>query len=624
MAFKLSRGSIKQILDSKNVTDPVIQIISMKNIQNNQDGLTRYKLSLCDGESIHTFGILATQKNEMVDSDELKVGSVLKLTEYASNVLSKDPLKMVVILLNFEILGEMEVQKPGAAAPATANAENVEPNKPAAPPAAKSFYNNKNQEDIKSASVPTKITSSNSSGGGSSAGEASKGTFNNYKIFGIGSLNPYQNKWSIKVRCTNKSNIRTYNNAKGGGRLFNVEFLDSSGEIRCTGFNEAVDKYYEMLEIDSVYYVSRCQLKAANKQYSNMKNDYEMTINNDTVIEQCHEVEDMPHLSVELVPIRDIQDKAANDFVDVIGVVRMTGECTTIVTKAGKELKKRELNLVDSSNYAVSMTLWGDQADKFDGEGSPVLLIKGAKVGDYQGRTIGAAMTSVIQLNPDIDEAHSLRGWYDQGIQDSDITELSGQSNGPGAGGSQASGGGAQYKTLDFLKDDKLIVSDKPEYLTSKVTILYARKENSMYQACAGENCNKKVVDQNDGTFRCEKCQKSYDTFNWRLILSLNIADHADSNWCTLFQEQAEHVLGMTAKEIGDLKSNDDTRYQNLFSDCVFKEYTMKLRAKMETYNDESRVKCSVVALEDVDYLANAKRLLANIKTAVKQNPELE
>jgi hypothetical protein len=98
MAFKLSRGSIKQILDSKNVTDPVIQIISMKNIQNNQDGLTRYKLSLCDGESIHTFGILATQKNEMVDSDELKVGSVLKLTEYASNVLSKDPLKMVVIL----------------------------------------------------------------------------------------------------------------------------------------------------------------------------------------------------------------------------------------------------------------------------------------------------------------------------------------------------------------------------------------------------------------------------------------------------------------------------------------------------------------------------------------------
>ena len=172
----------------------------------------------------------------------------------------------------------------------------------------------------------------------------------------------------------------------------------------------------------------------------------------------------------------------------------MTGECTTFITKAGKEMKKRELNLVDSSKYAVSMTLWGDKADKFDGEGSPVLLIKGAKVGDYQGRTIGATITSVIQLNPDIHEAHLLRGWFDQGIVGSDIIELSGQSNGPGADGSQASGGGALDKTLDCLKNDKVFVSDKAEYHTSKVSILYARKENSMYQACAGENCKKKVV----------------------------------------------------------------------------------------------------------------------------------
>jgi len=43
--------------------------------------------------SFVTVGILATQKNSLVESGELKVGSVIKLDEYASNVLSKDPPK---------------------------------------------------------------------------------------------------------------------------------------------------------------------------------------------------------------------------------------------------------------------------------------------------------------------------------------------------------------------------------------------------------------------------------------------------------------------------------------------------------------------------------------------------
>ncbi len=55
--------------------------------------MTRYKITLFDGEMQHTFGILATQKNYAVENDELKIGSIVKLTEYAANVLSKEPQK---------------------------------------------------------------------------------------------------------------------------------------------------------------------------------------------------------------------------------------------------------------------------------------------------------------------------------------------------------------------------------------------------------------------------------------------------------------------------------------------------------------------------------------------------
>ncbi len=55
--------------------------------------MTRYRITLFDGEIEHVFCILATQKNHVVDKGELKIGSVVKLTEYATNELSKDPKK---------------------------------------------------------------------------------------------------------------------------------------------------------------------------------------------------------------------------------------------------------------------------------------------------------------------------------------------------------------------------------------------------------------------------------------------------------------------------------------------------------------------------------------------------
>lgn len=39
-------------------------------------------------------------------------------------------------------------------------------------------------------------------------------------------LNPYQGDWTIKVRVTDKGNLRTYKNAQGEGCVFNVVLTD--------------------------------------------------------------------------------------------------------------------------------------------------------------------------------------------------------------------------------------------------------------------------------------------------------------------------------------------------------------------------------------------------------------
>jgi replication factor A1 len=48
--------------------------------------------------------------------------------------------------------------------------------------------------------------------------------------------------------------------------------------------------------------------------------------------------------------------------IDTLGVVKSVGDVTTIVTKAtNRELKKRDIQLVDNSNSAITCTLWGKQ-----------------------------------------------------------------------------------------------------------------------------------------------------------------------------------------------------------------------------------------------------------------------
>ena len=45
----------------------------------------------------------------------------------------------------------------------------------------------------------------------------------------IDSLNPYQNRWTIKARITSKGDMKSWNNARGSGTLFKIELLDERG-----------------------------------------------------------------------------------------------------------------------------------------------------------------------------------------------------------------------------------------------------------------------------------------------------------------------------------------------------------------------------------------------------------
>lgn len=62
-----------------------------------------------------------------------------------------------------------------------------------------------------------------------------------------------------------------------------------------------------------MYYFSKGTLKIANKQFSTLKNDYEMTLNGESSIIPCDDSHDVPMLQCDFVPIADLdaRDKDA-------------------------------------------------------------------------------------------------------------------------------------------------------------------------------------------------------------------------------------------------------------------------------------------------------------------------
>ncbi|XP_038992294.1 replication protein A 70 kDa DNA-binding subunit B-like [Hibiscus syriacus] len=164
------------------------------------------------------------------------------------------------------------------------------------------------------------------------------------------SLNPYQGNWTIKVRLTSKGNMRTYKNARGEGCVFNVELTDEDGtQIQATMFNEAARKFYEKFQPGKVYYISKGTLKVANKQFKTAKNDYEKTLNENSVVEEASDEETfIPEAKLNFVPIDQLgPDVNGWELVDIIGVVQSVTPVSNIKRKIENEnIPKREIWLL--------------------------------------------------------------------------------------------------------------------------------------------------------------------------------------------------------------------------------------------------------------------------------------
>ncbi|WAQ91494.1 hypothetical protein PtA15_14A378 [Puccinia triticina] len=612
MAVQLTQDAIKRMFEDQNleIENLTVQVISIKSVgaANMAAAPQRWRIIISDGQMFIT-AMLATQLNHFVQNNQIKKHSILRVPSYTVNVIGS---RHVVVLLGVEVVQSDYPERIGNPVTCDGEANAAKENsasKPAPAPASRAppKADPKPEADVKPkpstykpnapASKPTKP------GGARRAGSH----------IPIAGLSPFANNWKIKARVSQKSEIKRWSNARGDGKLFSVTFLDESGQVRATGFNDAVDNLYDSLQEGKVYLVSRGKINIAKKQYNNTGHDYEIVFENATEVEECQDSADTPKIVLQkLTKLGDLNDVEKDSMVDVVAVVKEVGEIAEIIGKVSqKTMIKRDITLVDQSAYSVRMTLWGKTAETFEAPTESIVAFQGVKVGDFGGRNLSMLSSSAMLVNPDIPEAFELKGWYDNEGVNATIQSFSSTAGGIGREITEDS-----LKTIAEIKEAPLGMAERGDFFNFRATIMYIKNETISYPACPTERCNKKLLRDGDDEWRCEKCDKLFPAPDHRYLIQMTAQDHTGTIWLSGFNEVGQVVLPLTANELVAIKESDEAQYQRTVAEATAKTYTMVCRAKEETYNDVSRTKYSVIRLAPVDWAAAGLQLVDSLLKA--------
>jgi len=414
-------------------------------------------------------------------------------------------------------------------------------------------------------------------------------------IYPIEAISPYANKWTIKARVTVKTPIKTWKKANNNeGKLFSVNFLDESSEIRATAFNDAVDMFYDVLQEGEVYYISHSAstsvVKPAKKQFSNLSHDYEITLENSIKIEKAEDQSSVPNVRFNFCNLGELRDVEKDSTVDVIGVLKQVDEVQSITSKTtNKPYEKRELVIVDDSEYQVRVTIWGQTAQSFDAMPESVVAFKGVKVSDFGGKSLSLLSSGTMAINPDIGDAHRLKGWYDSQGRTAD--HFNTHSNLASVG--NATGRANDSKTISEVKDLQLGMDDKPTYFSLSATVVFIKQDSFCYPACASDACNKKMTEISDGLWRCEHCNKNFPAPQYRYVMQINVCDHTGQLWLSCFDDTGRLIMGASADELMSFKAQSDGELSAdpvpAFENANCRRYNFRVRAKMETFQEQER-----------------------------------
>lgn len=449
--------------------------------------------------------------------------------------------------------------------------------------------------------------------------------------FPISVLSNYTKGWKIRARVTSRGQLRSFTPKNGGaeGKVFNVDVLDcEGGEIRCNFFNQAAELHYDKMQVGKCFEMSKGSLRVANRQYNTTSHKYEITFDKEAIIEEVPDDAGIEKMKLNLSNMRSLAGKAVPCTVDLCGVVVSFKQPLSFTSKAGKDLTKREIVIADDSATSITVTLWGERAQKEDKvfEGNPVICLKGVTMTEFQkGRFGSLREDGFLILDPKEAEAERVRQWWLQSGSSASLTTLSveGVAASKAPQGKPASLVEVRQAAEQGVQDQELFT------VLCRLSVVQTKKQGEdqplFYMACQdpkkenGLPCNRRV----DASGFCP-IHGQPGKVAPRLNLRCKFSDCKDSAWLTTFHEGAQRAIGMEAEKVKELDAvSRESLESALRSTYMQHPLQVTVRAKQEVYQGETRTNISCIDARPVHYAEHGHQMLRQIEEMLAEEKSI-
>ncbi len=453
----------------------------------------------------------------------------------------------------------------------------------------------------------------------------------------LSDLTPYTQVASSKLRAKiiSKFPAKTWEKNGRAGKLLGMIISDGESKTKATIFS-GVDEFDAQVKAGKTYAFTNFTVRnPANTQYHNYTYPYEINFSDQTVYDEVDDSALVPDINnVRLTPLDSVVanlkafgiraqetapgQRTPSDVFNAMGVVVSASELNSFVSKKGKSVTKRTIEIVDGSLTKISIVLWGDIAIKCTedlADNNSVVIIQGLNFNSFNNSyTITSDFDAHIDINPPTDTARSLASWYkSEGSQSTFVDMPTGGNNVP-----------TQSVLISSIVDDEIFANgDTPMYYTITGCISAIRKPSTdgedgrrggelYYNACS--KCSKKVADDAFAD-TCPSCNEQLTVMK-RYLMSFAFSDGSAQRWFTAFAGDAQKIIGISADDLAAYRETDPEQFERILADASHRTFTLRVRARVDQRDNSEygpTIRLSVVSVSEVDYAYSIEQKLKDI-----------
>ncbi|KAH9305183.1 hypothetical protein KI387_009587 [Taxus chinensis] len=211
-----------------------------------------------------------------------------------------------------------------------------------------------------------------------------------------------------------------------------------------------------------------------------------------------------------------------------------------------------------------------------------VVALKWVKVTSFNGKSLSTGLNSECFINPTLPEAEQLRTWATLNSKELIPVSLS----------------SVNINTTNIAGVHEVAQLQVAKKVLIMETIIHVNMSNFCYASCTnvvnGKQCRKKVVQTDEGTWHCPKCNVDSSECTFRYALNLLLEDTTGTVWATAFEDVGSSIMGLSAQALYDIAQQPD-QLPTVLEQVLFCTYDFGLLVKKEIYNDNEKLAYTII-----------------------------